>query len=442
MNKKNLFAFVITAALAATTFAGCGQKGQSAAQAASKTTSSKATSSEATTSSTGSAAEKTESYTVDAEGFRVYATPQKVSPVVPVNVRKAPSLEADPLGVASKGTVLTRTADNGTFSRVEYNGGIAYIASEYLALVDGSETESSPSTPAGTDSQGTESQPVQSTPEGTESQSPESQPVQSTPEGTESQSPEGQPSQGGLPDYSAYMNWDLNSLSNDLVPFGYDNNDRDERNIPNGWNYYESLWGEFNVDYIGDTSKNVIYLTMDEGYANTNTEVILDTLRDKGVKAVFFVTWNFVNERPDLVRRMIDEGHMLGNHTVSHKSMSTLSIEEQTKEVMDLENYVLDNFGYKMVLFRYPEGAFSKQSMGLINNLGFKVSFWSYAYNDYSEEQLPVEQALPMALNSLHPGAIYLLHAKSDTNTAMLADFIDGARERGFEFGTYDLTAK
>ena len=95
-----------------------------------------------------------------------------------------------------------------------------------------------------------------------------------------------------------------------------------------------------------------------------------------------------------------------------------------------------------MVLFRYPEGAFSKQSMGLVNNLGFKVSFWSYAYNDYSEEQMPVPEALQKALDSVHPGAIYLLHAKSDTNTAMLADFIDGVRAKGFDFGVYDLTAK
>ena len=435
--KKKLVTIMLTAALAASAFTGCGQNAKSTPTASS---SKAAEASSAVTPDTSSAT-SSQTETVDAEGFRILAQPETVSPTAPVNVRMSPGLDAEILGVVPKGTALTRTAVKEGWSRVAYNGGTGYIASEYLA-VDGAADSSVPGpAPAGS---GTESaEPAGSGTEnpapegsGTESLTPDSQ---GTGEGTQSTA---QPSAGGQPDYSAYMNWDLASLSNDLVPFGYDNNDRDERNIPNGWNYYESLWGEFNVDYIGDTSKNVIYLTMDEGYANTNTEKILDTLASKGVKAVFFVTWNFVTERPDLVRRMIDEGHMLGNHTVSHKSMSTLSIEEQTKEVMDLENYVQDNFGYKMVLFRYPEGAFSKQSMGLVNNLGFKVSFWSYAYNDYSEEQMPVPEALQKALDSVHPGAIYLLHAKSDTNTAMLADFIDGVRAKGFDFGVYDLTAK
>ena len=420
MIRKKVLTAALAAAFAMSAFTGCGQNAQSTPTASSKAAD--------VSKTTSSSAASTVTEEVDAEGFRILAAPETVSPTVPLNVRKAPGFDAEILGVASKGATLTRTAVKEGWSRVEYNGGIGYVASEYLTAgagpAENPPEESRPAESRGTESQNTEGQ-------GTESQNTESQGTEST-----------QPSAGGQPDYSAYMNWDLSSLSNDLVPFGYDNNDRDERNIPNGWNYYESLWGEFNVDYIGDTSKNVIYLTMDEGYANTNTEKILDTLAAKGVKAVFFVTWNFVTERPDLVRRMIDEGHMLGNHTVSHKSMSTLSIEEQTKEVMDLENHVLDNFGYKMVLFRYPEGAFSKQSMGLINNLGFKVSFWSYAYNDYSEEQMPVPEALQKALDSVHPGAIYLLHAKSDTNTAMLADFIDGVRAKGFEFGVYDLTAK
>ncbi|MGX8728594.1 MAG: polysaccharide deacetylase family protein [Lachnospiraceae bacterium] len=434
MMKKRLMAIVLSGALSVSALAGCGQNAQSTSTASSKTASS--ADSKASESKTESQGTESKTGELDAEGFLVLSTPETVYPVLPINVRKAPGMDAEILGVVSKGTPITRTATKEGWSRVEYNGGIGYMASEYLAKdAEGQSVESQ-----STQSQGTESQNPEG--QGTESQTPESQGTESpTTESPGTESPS-QPSEGGLPDYSAYMNWDLASLSNELVPFGYDNNDRDERNIPNGWAYYENLWGEFNVDYIGDTSKNVIYLTMDEGYANTNTEVILDTLAAKGVKAVFFLTWNFVTERPDLVRRMIDEGHMLGNHTVSHKSMSTLSIEEQTKEVMDLENYVQENFGYKMVLFRYPEGAFSKQSMGLINNLGFKVSFWSYAYNDYSEEQMPVPEALQKALDSVHPGAIYLLHAKSDTNTAMLADFIDGVRAKGFEFGVYDLTAR
>ena len=232
--------------------------------------------------------------------------------------------------------------------------------------------------------------------------------------------------------------WNLDELDSTPVNFGYSSDNLDENNVPTDWEWYENKWGQFNVDWIQDTSSNTIYLTMDEGYGNDNTIQILDTLAEKGVKVVFFLTKNFVDERPELVQRMIDEGHQLGNHTCTHPDMTSLSIDEQTSQIMTLEDLVEDNYGYKMKYFRYPEGIYSDQSLGLVNNLGLKVVFWSYAYVDYDEDnQPPVDESLEKALNHLHPGAIYLLHAKSDTNTAMLADFIDGARERGFEFGIY-----
>jgi len=341
-----------------------------------------------------------------AEGTPVYAK-------VEVNVRKQPDTSAEILGVLQAGESVTRTAAGSAWWQVSYNGQTGYVAAEFM-----------------TENQGETGQPVSAP--AAESEAAVSEAGTDSAVSTTSEIIE------RSTDYTPYMSWDLSSLSTDAVPFGYAA-EYDERNVPTGANYYEHLWGQFNVDYIGDTSQNVIYLTMDEGYANTNTESILATLKEKNVKAVFFVTWDFVTGRPDLVQQMIDEGHIIGNHTVSHKKMDTLSIEEQTKEVMDLQNYVKENFNYEMKLFRYPQGEFSEQSLGLVNNLGFKACFWSYAYNDFSDEEMPVEEALPKALNAVHPGAIYLLHARSNTNTAMLGDFIDGCRERGFEFGEYDL---
>ena len=121
--------------------------------------------------------------------------------------------------------------------------------------------------------------------------------------------------------------------------------------------------------------------------------------------------------------------------------MAQLSLEEQTSQIQTLNDLVKEKYGYDLKVFRYPQGAFSAQSLGLVNNMGMKAVFWSFAYGDYDNNNQPdVGESLNLALDCLHPGAIYLLHASSTTNTAMLADFIDGARARGFEFGVYPIS--
>lgn len=231
---------------------------------------------------------------------------------------------------------------------------------------------------------------------------------------------------------------DLSSIDNKASSFGYSDANRAANMVPTDWKWYANKWSGYRVDWIQDTSKNIIYLTMDEGFANDYTATILDTLKAKNVKVLFFLTQNFVEGRPELVKRMIDEGHQIGNHTCNHPNMPSVSIEKQTTEIMTLHNMVKEKFGYEMRLFRYPEGVFSSQSLALVNNLGYKAVFWSYAYNDYNPSvQIPQNEALERAVKYLHPGAIYLLHANSSTNTAMLGDFIDQARAKGFEFGVY-----
>ncbi len=239
-------------------------------------------------------------------------------------------------------------------------------------------------------------------------------------------------------------NWDLSTLDNTPLNFGYAAENRDPvTHIPTDWAWYESMWGQFNVDWIQDTSQNIIYLTMDEGYPNEYTTTILDILAEKNVKACFFLTKMFLDggeQSSAQIRRMIDEGHVLGNHTVSHRSMPSLTIEEQTAEIVTVNDLVRNQFGYELKLFRFPEGTYSAETLGLVDNLGMKTCFWSYAYNDYSDEQPPVEESLQKAVEGLHPGAVYLLHANSSTNTAFLAQWIDEARARGFEFGVYPVT--
>lgn len=235
--------------------------------------------------------------------------------------------------------------------------------------------------------------------------------------------------------------WALNSLDNTEVGFGYSEANRDANMIPTDWAYYESKWGMYNVDWIQDINSNTIYLTMDVGFANDSTEHIIEILKEKNVKVVFFVTKMFYDECPDIVAKMIEEGHIVGNHSCTHRDMPKLSEAEQTAEIMDLANAVKKDLGYEMKLFRFPEGRFSHKSLALVENLGYKSVFWSYAYGDYSKEQPPVQESYEKAVAHLHPGAIYLLHASSSTNEAFLADFIDAARAKGYEFGKYPLSA-
>ncbi|MCD8146796.1 MAG: polysaccharide deacetylase family protein [Clostridiales bacterium] len=234
----------------------------------------------------------------------------------------------------------------------------------------------------------------------------------------------------------------LSALSNESLSYGFSNANRDELNRPDGIYYYDSYYSQYNGYTHIDTEEKIIYLTMDEGYENGCTPDILDTLKEKGVTAVFFITKQFYDEQPALVQRMIDEGHIVGNHTCAHPSggMPQLGAEAEYEDIKTLNDLVYDTFGYQMKLFRFPEGVASEQAVALLNQMGYKSVFWSFAYKDYdTENQMDPDEALNACLEYLHPGAIYLLHAVSTTNSEILGDFIDGAREQGYEFGVFPV---
>jgi delta-lactam-biosynthetic de-N-acetylase len=200
----------------------------------------------------------------------------------------------------------------------------------------------------------------------------------------------------------------------------------------------QEKYGIYNALFLGE-EENTIYLTFDEGYENGYTESILDTLQEKDVKAVFFLTGYYAKSQPELVQRMIDEGHVIGNHTASHPSegLASLSKEEQQNEVMENHDYILENFGYHMYLFRYPSGEFSEQSLAIVSNCNYRSVFWSFAYLDYDVDNQPDPSAsLAKMEERLHPGAIYLLHAESETNASILGNLIDKIREEGYSLGT------
>lgn len=232
---------------------------------------------------------------------------------------------------------------------------------------------------------------------------------------------------------------DITSLSNAELDWGQGTNVDDE-NRPLSALSYQETYSKYNANFIGDKD-HTIYLTFDEGYECGFTPSILDTLKEKNVHVVFFVTEPYAKTDPELVQRMIDEGHAVGNHSVTHPAagLPSETIEQQEAEVNGNHKYIKDNFGYEMHLFRYPAGKFSEQSLAIVNNCNYKSVFWSFAYVDYDVNNQPDEsESLTKLISKLHSGAIYLLHAESQTNTNILASFIDQARAAGYKFELFD----
>ena len=192
---------------------------------------------------------------------------------------------------------------------------------------------------------------------------------------------------------------------------------------------------EFEGIYLGNPDEKVIYLTFDEGYENGYTASILDTLQEKEVCATFFVTMPYVKQNPDLVQRMIEEGHIVGNHTVNHPSMPEVTNDEKLKkEITELHDYVKENFSYDMEFLRPPKGEYSERTVAISKELGYRTVLWSSAYADWDpNKQKGSEYAKGMILNYLHNGCVMLLHAVSKDNDAVLGEVIDEIRDRGYE---------
>lgn len=194
----------------------------------------------------------------------------------------------------------------------------------------------------------------------------------------------------------------------------------------------------YDAYYVGDTSSKVLYLTFDEGYEKGYTPKILDVLKEKDVKAIFFVTSPYVTTNPDLIKRMVDEGHIVANHSHHHPSMPTYTGDPSkfANEFTDVASKYEEITGQPMVkLFRPPMGHYSEKSLAMTKELGYKTVFWSFAYGDYDVNKQPShESAKKIILDNLHNGSIMLLHAVSKTNTEILGEVIDQAREMGYTF--------
>lgn len=189
------------------------------------------------------------------------------------------------------------------------------------------------------------------------------------------------------------------------------------------------------VIYDAHTQEKVLYLTFDCGFENGNTAHILDVLSEKQVPAAFFCTLYHIRQQPQLIARMIEEGHIVGNHSDTHPDFSSISRTKMAQELEAVENELRSNFGYSSTFFRFPEGAYSESALDLVESLGFTPVFWSSAYADWdTANPKGAEYAYRTVTSRLHPGAVILLHAVSADNAAAMADIIDTARDMGYTF--------
>ena len=201
----------------------------------------------------------------------------------------------------------------------------------------------------------------------------------------------------------------------------------------------QKILEENNGVCLGNKDEKIIYLTFDNGYEAGYTTQILETLKQNEVKATFFITAHYLHTASELVQRMIQEGHIVGNHTVNHKSMPEITDEEIKEEVMKLHQAVYEKFGYEMKYIRPPKGEFSERTILAPNNVGYTHVMWSFAYVDWDEKKQPDEEkAKKTILDNLHNGEIILLHGNSKTNANILDTIIKEIKSQGYEIKSLD----
>lgn len=228
---------------------------------------------------------------------------------------------------------------------------------------------------------------------------------------------------------------DNSSLSNKTYGWSFKRNSDHSKPIgySNGINL--STYGAY---YLVNTDEKVIYLTYDAGYENGYTAPILDALRDNNVTATFFVTKSYIENNVNLVKRMKEEGHLVGNHSVTHPSFPDLTDEEIEWELTETAKCLEELTGYKMdTFFRPPKGEYSERTMYLTRKLGYRTIFWSLTYLDWDVNKQPgKEYAYNHVMDNYHNGAIVLLHAVSESNAQAMDDILKELLAKGYRFGS------
>ncbi len=199
------------------------------------------------------------------------------------------------------------------------------------------------------------------------------------------------------------------------------------------------MLAKYNAYYIDEDAEKTLYLTFDEGYENGYTSKILDVLEQTGTPAAFFVTGPYLENQQELVQRMIDNGHIVGNHTVNHPNLAQQSVDTVKNELDGLNKTGEAMYGYTMRYMRPPEGSYSERVLAAANDMGYKTILWSFAYKDWDINiQQGGDYAFSQVTPYLHDGAILLLHAVSSDNASALEDIINYAKNEGYVFKSLD----
>jgi len=193
------------------------------------------------------------------------------------------------------------------------------------------------------------------------------------------------------------------------------------------------------IFHANSCKEKELYLTFDAGYEDGNTEKMLDTLKERGVPAAFFVTGSYVKRNEGMINRMVKEGHIVCNHTMTHPDMTKADSTMFNSELKAVEDLYRSATGREMPkYYRPPRGTFNEKNLVDAKASGYKTILWSIAYKDWQKEQPSHSEAFKRILPNLHPGAILLLHTTSTTNVAVLPELIDKCREFGYEFKGLD----
>lgn len=198
---------------------------------------------------------------------------------------------------------------------------------------------------------------------------------------------------------------------------------------------------KYDAYFCGEEDQPVIYLTFDAGYENGYTAQILDVLQAHKAPAAFFLVGNYLQQEPELVQRMLDEGHIVGNHTWSHPDIATVQTREALEEQLTrLEDLFREVTGREMSkYYRPPQGKYSQDNLELAQSLGYTTVFWSLAYVDWYENDQPTrDQAFAKLIPRIHNGAVVLLHSTSRTNAEILDELLTAWEDLGYRFGTLD----
>ncbi len=224
-----------------------------------------------------------------------------------------------------------------------------------------------------------------------------------------------------------------------ILGYGWGFSRNDQHLTPEIGFYKQEIEGT-NSYFVGDTSQKEVYLTFDAGYDHGILSKILDILKDKNVKSTFFVTGDFLTREQDLVKRIVDEGHIVGNHTWNHKNITKISLDTLEEEITKVEDKYYNITHQKMVkFFRPPEGEFSQESLKHIASMGYKTFFWSIAYKDWdTNNQHGGDYGYQAIMNNIHNGAIILLHTVSQDNLECLENVIDDLRQNGYVIKNLD----